>query len=115
MIDRSTFVNDKPLGSLQDAIDLIGDASYWHQASWVAVRVEDLPEGFFVLSSGVAGEIVQKFAQYGMGLAVVGDVSSYEVSSTPFRDWVRESNRGRQLWFVADVEALEEKRRETGR
>jgi hypothetical protein len=111
----SVFVNEKPLISVQDAIDLIGDASYWHQASWVAVRVEELPEGFFVLSSGVAGEIVQKFAQYGMGLAVVGDVSSYEVGSTPFRDWVRESNRGWQLWFVADVAALEQKRQDTGR
>lgn len=111
----SVFVSTTVLTSVQDAIDLIGDASYWHQASWVAVRVEDLPAGFFVLSSGVAGEIVQKFAQYGTGLAVVGDVSSYEVSSTPFRDWVRESNRGWQLWFVADVEALEQKRRETGR
>ncbi|MGC4944129.1 DUF4180 domain-containing protein [Kribbella sp. DT2] len=111
----SVFVSTKALGTLQDAIDLIGDASYWHQASWVAVRVEDLPEGFFVLSSGVAGEIVQKFAQYGMGLAVLGDVSSYEEGSTPFRDWVRESNRGWQLWFVADVEALEQKRQETGR
>jgi hypothetical protein len=111
----SVFVNEQALTSVQDAIDLIGDASYWHQAAWVAVRVEDLPEGFFALSSGVAGEIVQKFAQYGMGLVVVGDVSAYEVSSTPFRDWVRESNRGWQLWFVADVEALEQKRRETGR
>ncbi|MEV6284801.1 DUF4180 domain-containing protein [Kribbella sp. NPDC051770] len=111
----SVFVNQQPLGTLQDAIDLIGDASYHHQASWVAIRVEDLPAAFFVLSSGVAGEIVQKFAQYGMGLAVVGDVSAYEASSTPFRDWVRESNRGWQLWFVADVEALATKRRETGR
>jgi hypothetical protein len=111
----SVFVSAKPLGTPQDAIDLIGDASYWHHATWVAVRVEDLPDGFFALSSGVAGEIVQKFAQYGVGLAVVGDVASYEVSSTPFRDWVRESNRGWQLWFVADVAALEQKRQETGR
>lgn len=111
----SVFVSSAVLRSVQDAIDLIGEASYWHQASWVAVRVEDLPEGFFTLSSGVAGEIVQKFAQYGMGLAVVGDVSGFAESSTPFRDWVRESNRGWQLWFVEDVEALERKRRETGR
>jgi hypothetical protein len=111
----SVYLSEKPLTSVQDAIDLIGDASYWHQAAWVAVRIEDLPAGFFELSSGVAGEIVQKFAQYGMGLAVVGDISAYEAGSTPFRDWVRESNRGWQLWFVADVEALERKRRETGR
>ncbi|ADB31919.1 alpha/beta hydrolase [Kribbella flavida DSM 17836] len=99
-------VAETAITDVQSAIDLIGNASYWHRAEWVALTVEQLPAGFFELSTGVAGEIVQKFAQYGMGLAVVGDVSAYEAASTPFRDWVRESNRGRQLWFVPDLDTL---------
>ena len=46
---------------------------------------------------------------YGLRLAVVGDISAYLKRSAPLRDWVRESNRGADLWFVEDFVALDEK------
>jgi hypothetical protein len=46
-----------------------------------------------------------------MGLAVVGDISDKLATSKPLRDWVRESNRGRWLWFVQDLDALAERLR----
>ncbi|MEV6412633.1 DUF4180 domain-containing protein [Kribbella sp. NPDC051718] len=95
------------IGSEQDAVDAIADAHYWHQAEWLVVPVELLPPEFFQLSSGVAGAIVQKFVTYRMGLVVLGDVSAHEAASKPFRDWVREANRGRQLKFVPDQAALD--------
>ncbi|MFE1317838.1 DUF4180 domain-containing protein [Kitasatospora phosalacinea] len=89
----------------RQALDLLGDAHY-RGASWVAVPVERLGAEFFRLRSGVAGAVVQKFAQYRTGLAVVGDVAVHVAASDALRDFVRESNRGLQLWFVADLPEL---------
>ncbi|WP_051653920.1 DUF4180 domain-containing protein [Kitasatospora cheerisanensis] len=98
----------EPVAGEQDAVDLLGNA-YYQGASWVAVPVSRLGEEFFRLRSGVAGGVVQKFAQYRMGLAVVGDVSPQVERSDALRDFVRESNRGLQLWFVADLAELAER------
>lgn len=55
----------------------------------------------------MAGDFVQKFANYRQGLAVVGDISQALTESSALRDFVRESNRGRHVWFVADEADLE--------
>ncbi|MYV98281.1 DUF4180 domain-containing protein [Streptomyces sp. SID3343] len=89
----------------RDALDLIGDAGY-HEARWVVLPVARLDGDFFRLRTGLAGEVLQKFAQYDMRLAVVGDITSYVEASTALRDLVRESNRGTQTWFLADLDAL---------
>ena len=70
------------------------------------VPVARLAPEFFVLTSGVAGAVVQKFVNYRVRLAVVGDVSGFVAESTALRDFVREANRGRQTWFVADEAEL---------
>jgi hypothetical protein len=88
-----------------DALGLIyGDGV--GDAEWIAVPVERLDPAFFTLSSGVAGEFVQKFANYKLRLAVVGDISGPLEHSDALRDFVRESNRGRHVWFVADEDEL---------
>ncbi|MDX6235254.1 MAG: hypothetical protein QOG10_69 [Kribbellaceae bacterium] len=94
-----------PLRDDQGAVDLIAAAS-GHRADWVAVPVDRLPPEFFRLRSGVAGAIVQKFVNYRTGLAVVGDVTAHVAASDAFRDWVRETNRGRDIWFVVDLAEL---------
>ena len=93
------------LGSGADALGLIyGDGV--GEAEWIAVPASRLDPAFFTLSSGVAGEFVQKFANYGLQLAVVGDISDPLAESAALRDFVRESNRGRHVWFVADEDEL---------
>lgn len=92
----------------QDALDLIGNAGY-QGARWTAVPADRLDTAFFQLRTRLAGSIVQKFVQYGMGLAVVGDISRHTEESSALRDFVRECNRGRQTWFLADVEELRER------
>ena len=89
----------------QDALDLIG-ATYG-RADVVAVPAHRLDERFFTLRSGVAGEIMQKFVNYRVRLAVVGDISAHVAASTALRDLVRESNQGRHVWFVADLDELD--------
>ena len=100
------FVSDAPVGDDRDAVQLIASAHYEHQAEWVALRAEHLGDEFFELRTGRAGAIAQKFVDYRMGLAVVGDIADRVDSSTSLADWVRETNRGRNLWFVPDLDTL---------
>ncbi|MGP4052093.1 DUF4180 domain-containing protein [Streptomyces sp. 2A115] len=98
------------IGDEQDALDLIGDA--FHQgAQWVVIPAGRLDERFFQLRTRVAGEIVQKFANYRVGVVVLGDISPHTAASSALRDFVRECNRGRQAWFVADMGELGERLR----
>lgn len=94
-----------PIGNYRDALDLIGEAAA-NRADIVAVPSERLTQGFFDLKTRAAGEMIQKFSTYGVRLAIVGDVSNAVESSTAFRDFVRESNRGTVIWFVDNFELL---------
>ncbi|GAA3787649.1 DUF4180 domain-containing protein [Streptomyces phyllanthi] len=92
----------------RDVLDLVGNASY-QGAQWVVVPVGRLGEEFFQLHTRVAGEIVQKFVNYRMGLVVLGDISRHTAASSALRDFVRECNRGRQTWFLTDVGELRDR------
>ncbi|MGW2635873.1 DUF4180 domain-containing protein [Streptomyces sp. NPDC001348] len=92
------------------ALELIGDA-FGQDAELVAVPVERVADEFFRLRSGVAGAVVQKFVNYRLRLAVVGDISSHVEDSTALRDFVYESNQGGHLWFVPGHDALEDRLR----
>jgi hypothetical protein len=85
--------------------DLLGLA-FGHAAEVVVVPLARLDPGFFTLRTGIAGEVVQKFVQYGRHLVVEGDLTDHLVRSAALRDFVREANRGRQTWFVADAAEL---------
>lgn len=62
-----------------------------------------LPGAFFDLSSGVAGELVQKLANYGIRMAgVVPDLAAH---SRRFQEFAEEANRGRQIHFAPTREA----------
>jgi len=93
------------LKSERDAIDLIGEAGR-HGAILVVIPVERLDDDFFRLRTGIAGAIVQKFVTYRLRLAIVGDISWHVSESAALRDFVRETNRGAQVWFVASREEL---------
>ena len=97
-----------PISTPDDASDLVG-AAWSHQANLVTVPVERLDPEFFRLSTGIAGEIMQKLVNYRLRLAVIGDISEQLAASNALRDFVWESNRGDQIWFLADEQALDEK------
>jgi hypothetical protein len=89
------------------AVDLIVEAGrYGAGADWTVIPVSRLGDDFFELRTRKAGEIVQKFVSYQMKLAVIGDISERIATSESLAAWVRESNRGRDLWFVSDVDDL---------
>jgi hypothetical protein len=96
------------LASTEAVLDLIGDA-FANEAELVALPAERLPAGFFDLRTGIAGEIAQKFVNYRLKLAVLGDITDHLEKSEALRAFVRESNRGRQLWFLATPNELSAK------
>ena len=89
----------------QDGLDLIGEA-WGANATTVVVPVERFDPAFFDLSSGLLGEVTQKFVNYRIRLVVLGEVEEYAVVSKPFRDYVHETNSGDHVWFVADETEL---------
>lgn len=70
----------------------------------VALHAENIDPAFFNLRSGMAGEILQKLVNYRMRLAIVGDISEHLEKSEALKALVRESNRGRDVRFVATIE-----------
>ena len=91
--------------SERDAADLVGEA-YQQGASLVAIPAERLGDDFFQLRTGIAGAIVQKLVDYRLRLAVIGDIARHVEQSAALRDFVYETNRGDQTWFVADLDEL---------
>jgi hypothetical protein len=65
-----------------------------------------LPDAFFDLSSGLAGELVQKLTNYRIRMAAV--VPDLDGQPLRFREFAREANAGRQFRFCATrAEALD--------
>jgi hypothetical protein len=98
----------KPIGTAQDALDLIGEA-WGAQAEVVAIPAARMDPAFFDLRSGLAGEFAQKLVNYHLHLVVLGDISAYVEGSDALRDYVRESNRGAHVWFLESTEELEQR------
>lgn len=91
---------------VQSALDLIMSAKYDAGTKNIVIAKELITEDFFVLSRGLAGEILQKFINYGAKIAIYGDFSHY--TSKPLRDFIYESNHGKDVFFVAtEQEAIE--------
>ena len=100
--------SDKPIiYDGQSALDFAVSIGYEHDCQNIALNKEAIAEDFFKLSTGIAGEVVQKFVNYGYRLAIIGDFSKY--TSKPFHDYIYECNKGKHLYFVADEEMAMEK------
>jgi hypothetical protein len=91
----------------QSALDLMVDVRYRTDCTRIALPKATVAEAFFKLSTGLAGEVLQKFVNYGVKLAIYGDFSGY--TSKPLRDFMYESNRGRHVFFVSTAEEAGEK------
>ena len=80
-----------------DVLELVGNG-----VQRAILHERQLAAEFFDLSSGLAGEVVQKCQNYGLRIAVVGEYQ--QGRSTSFRQFALESNRGKRFVFVATVE-----------
>lgn len=81
-----------------DFLDLVANSGTRHL---VIPKGSVCPE-FFDLSSGVAGEILQKASNYGICFGIFGDFA--DVRSKSLRDFIYESNRTGKHIFVTSLE-----------
>lgn len=89
---------EKVITNVQSAIDLIVSADYEVGTKNIIIDKKLVNEDFFVLSTGFAGEVLQKFINYGGRIAVYGDFSHY--TSKPLKDFMYESNKGKDIFFA---------------
>jgi hypothetical protein len=87
------------------AMDVIGNAIS-HAAELVIIPVERFSADFFQLRTRLAGDMLQKFVNYRLRLAIIGDLSTALAESQSLQAFVRESNRGTQVWFLSSAEEL---------
>lgn len=100
MINNIAIVksNDIIIKDVQSAIDFIMTVKYETNCNRIALNKEAIVEDFFILSKGLAGEILQKFINYQTKFSIYGDYSKY--TSKPLKDFIYESNNGKDIFFV---------------
>ena len=91
----------------QSVLDLIATVRYETQCDRLILDKSAITEDFFRLATGVAGEALQKCVNYHVKMAIVGDFSKY--TSKPLRDFIYESNKGKDFFFVGTVDEAIEK------
>lgn len=91
----------------QSALDLIATIWYETGSCRLVFNKKAFTEDFFKLSTQLAGDILQKFINYGVKVAIVGDFSVY--NSKPLKDLIYESNHGKDAFFVTSEEEAIEK------
>ena len=95
--------SDEPvITDTQSALDVLMTAKYDAGTKNIIISKELIVEDFFILSTRLAGEILQKYINYGGRIAIYGDYSHY--TSKPLHDFIYESNKGKDVFFVRTQE-----------
>ncbi len=99
--------NETLITDVQSSVDFIGTVGYETGCDGVILNKSAICEEFFQLKTRLAGEVMQKFVNYNMKLAIVGDFSVY--SSKSLKDFIYESNKGKHIFFVTNEKQAIEK------
>lgn len=91
--------DEKVIFDAQSALDVLMSAKYELDTKNIVIDKHLIAEDFFILSTGLAGEILQKYVNYGGRIAIYGDYSRY--TSKPLKDFIYESNKGKDVFFAA--------------
>lgn len=94
--------NEKVITDVQSALDMVISVKYESNTNKIIIDKKVVAEDFFILSTGLAGEILQKFVNYNVKAAIYGDYSRY--TSKPLKDFIYESNHGKDIFFVSSKE-----------
>lgn len=89
------------LNSAEDGLDLLGSL-YYQGFDRIAIHDKNINPAFYDLKNGMAGEILQKFSNYRVRLAIVGDFSKHTGKS--INDFIFESNKTGHVNFVKSIE-----------
>jgi hypothetical protein len=87
----------KDAGDLDDIFGIF----FANNCSTIIIKKENISNEFFELSSGFAGEILQKFSNYRKRMAIIGNYSA--IKSKALKDFIFESNKTKQILFVGST------------
>ncbi len=85
------------LRTTEDGLDILGNL-YFQGIDKIIIHEKNITPDFFNLKTWLAGDILQKFAQYRMPLAIVGDFSKFKSKS--LSEFIFESNKGDHIKFA---------------
>jgi len=92
------------INNVNDALDLMANVRY-QECDKMILRKEQITDDFFELKTGLAGEILQKYTNYQMRVAIVGEFTDY--NSKSLNDFIYECNQGNKILFKStEDEAL---------
>ncbi|RZK37411.1 MAG: DUF4180 domain-containing protein [Pedobacter sp.] len=98
------IAEDIIINSVEDGLDLLGNL-YYEGFDKIIVYEKNITPNFFDLKMGIAGELLQKFSNYRVPLAIIGNFEKFESKS--IKDFIFESNQSRHINFVNSLaEAL---------
>lgn len=95
------------ISDADSALELLGTVDYETKCNKIIIDKSAVTEEFFKLSTGIAGVVLQKFINYRKKIAIIGDYSQY--TSRPLQDFIYESNRGRDIFFVENLDEAAER------
>jgi hypothetical protein len=94
--------SDILIKDVQSALDLIATVGFETGCYRIVLNKSSICEEFFDLKTRLAGEILQKFINYHVKIVIVGDFSVYKSKS--LRDFIYETNKGNNIFFLPDEE-----------
>lgn len=92
--------NELLVKDVESALDLMATVQYETNCDRLIINKCSISEDFFNLSTKLAGDVLQKYINYQMKIAIVGDFSVY--SSKSLKDLIYECNNGKDIFFLPD-------------
>lgn len=94
------------INEVQDALELMVNCGY-QGAKKIIIHERNIIADFFDLKTRIAGDILQKFSNYDVQLAIIGDFSTPKSKS--LKDFIYESNRIGRINFVSTLDEAKAK------
>jgi hypothetical protein len=91
---------DRIINNVEDGLSLLGNL-YYQGFDKIIIYERNITPDFFDLKNGIAGEILQKFSNYRIRLAIIGDFSKYTGKSVTA--FINESNKNKHIVFVNSI------------
>jgi PadR family transcriptional regulator, regulatory protein AphA len=93
-----------PLSTEQEALDLIS-LGWEHETQFLIIHYDALSEDFFKLKTKVAGDIIQKFVNYGIKVAAI--IPKETMEKGRFKEMALETNKGNHFRMYGSKEEAE--------
>ncbi|MDR2995876.1 DUF4180 domain-containing protein [Bacillus cereus] len=95
------------ISDVQSALDLMATVQYEVDSKHIIIHKSLISEDFFNLKTRLAGDILQKFINYKVKIAIIGDFAIY--TSKSLKDFIYECNKGNDIFYLATEQQAIEK------